>query len=79
MARNRIDKKTTEGKKIYETLSDIAVSGSYAIYILGDTRKQTQKREAILEVKFSEVLIRKPDNKKDDRPDVIKVWFVEAK
>lgn len=30
-------------------------------------------------MKFSEVLIQKPENKKDIRPKEIKVWIIEAK
>jgi hypothetical protein len=79
LARNRIDRKTSEGKKIYQTLSDTEVCGSYKIDISADNRKQRQNREAVLEVKFSKVFMQKPDNKKDDRPDVVKIWIVEAR
>ncbi|CAF3416020.1 unnamed protein product [Rotaria socialis] len=79
LARNKTDRKTSEGKKIYQTLSETEVCGSYEIEIVNDNRKQTQKHKAVLEVKFSEVLIKKPENKKDDRPKEIKIWAVEAK
>lgn len=79
LARNKTDRKTSEGKKIYQTLSETEVCGSYEIEILADNRKQVQKRKAVLEVKFSEVLIKKPENKKDERPNEIKIWVVEAK
>lgn len=79
LARNRTDRKTSEGKKIYQTLSETEVCGSYEIEIVNDNRKQIQKRKAILEVKFSEVLIKKPENKKDERPNEIKIWIVEAR
>jgi hypothetical protein len=79
LARNRIDRKTSEGLKLYDTLSKTVVCGSYEIEVKGDKRKDTKKRKALLEVKFSEVLIQKPENKKDKRPKEIKVWIVEAK
>jgi hypothetical protein len=79
LARNRADRKTSEDKKIYETLNDTEACGSYKIEILADKRKKTQNREAVLEVKFSEVFIQKPENKKDDRPKAIKIWVVEAR
>ena len=79
LARNRMDRKTTEGESIYKILSQTKVCGSYEIDILGDLRKEAQNRKAVLDVKFSEVIIKKPTNKKDDRPNELKIWLVEAK
>jgi hypothetical protein len=79
LARNRIDRKTSEGSKLYETLKNTALCGSYKINVSGDKREQKQTREALLEVKYSEVSILKPANKKDDRPKSVKVWIVEAR
>lgn len=79
LARNRIDRKTSEGLKLYETLNNTQVCGSYEIEVTGDNRKNTKKRKAILDVKFSEVFIQKPATKKDKRQKEIKVWIVEAK
>jgi hypothetical protein len=79
LARNRIDRKTSEGSKLYETLNNTGVCGSYEIEVSGDGRKRTKKRKAILSVKFSEVFIQKPKNKKDGRLKEVKVWIVEAK
>jgi hypothetical protein len=79
LARNRTDRKTSEGNKLYEILKNTAFCGSYKIEVLGDKRKQKQTREALLEVKYSEVSIQKPSNKKDDRAQSVKVWIVEAR
>lgn len=79
LARNRIDRNTSEGTKLYDTLNKAVVCGSYEIEVTGDNRKNTKKRNAVLEVKFSEVFIQKPTNKKDKRQKEIKVWIVEAK
>lgn len=79
LARNRIDRKTSEGLKLYETLNNTEVCGSYEIEVTGDNRKNTKKRKAVLNVKFSEVFIQKPATKKDKRQKEIKVWIVEAK
>ncbi len=79
LARNRTDRKTSEGKKIYQTLKDTLTCGSYGIEILAEKRKNTQKRKVVLDVKFSEVFIKKPEGKKDERPEAIKVWIVEAR
>lgn len=79
LARNRIDRRTSEGGKLYEILKNTVLCGSYKIQVSGDKRKQKQKREALLEVKYSEVTIQKPSNKKDERPENVKVWIVEAR
>lgn len=79
LARNRIDRKTSDGSKLYETLNNTEICGSYEIEITGDNRKNTKKSKAILNVKFSEVFIQKPAAKKDKRQKEIKVWIIEAK
>lgn len=79
LARNRIDRKTEEGAKLYTTIDNTESCGSFEINITGDKRKNKQKRKATLEVKFTEVCIKKPEKKKDNRPNHIKVWLVEAK
>jgi len=79
LARNRINRKTAEGEKLYQLLNETEVSGSYKIDVSGDIRKQKKKREATLLIKFREVWLKQPLGKKDDRPEQIKVWIVEAK
>ncbi|WP_445956990.1 IS4 family transposase [Yeosuana sp.] len=79
LARNKADRKTEEGRKLYGILNGTEVCGSYKIEVLADKRKQRQKREAVLNVKFSEVHIKKPNGKKDERPAYVKAWIVEAR
>jgi hypothetical protein len=80
IARSRINRKTEEGSYLYDLLQHQPVMGEHLIHLQGDCRKQTTKRTATLEVKYSEVRLEKPDKKsKDDRPDKVKVWIVEAK
>ncbi len=79
LARNRINRRTTEGEKLYNLLADTAVCGKYKIDVSGDIRKQKKKREATLQIKFREVCIKQPNTKNDNRPKQIKACIVEAK
>ena len=79
LARNRINRKTAEGEKLYTVLSNTEVAGSHKIKIVADKRKQTVKSEAVLSVKFAEVTIKKPASKKDERTNALNLWIVEAK
>lgn len=80
IARSRINRKTEEGKNLYDLLQEQPVAGQHHIHLKGDCRKQTQNRTATLEVKYKEVYLSKPNNKgKDGREDKVKVWIVEAK
>lgn len=79
LARNRIDRKTIEGKKLYQLLAETQVSGYCQINVSGDIRKEKKKRQAKLSIKFKEVYISKPAEKKDDRPKQVNAWIVEAK
>ena len=79
VVRNRINRKTQEGKKIYEQLVDMPSLGSHEIKVRGDVRKQTKNRTAQLTIKAKEVTLLKPEGKKDNRPQQHKTWIVEAK
>lgn len=79
LARNSINRRTTEGKKLHNLLNAEKVAGSYKINLVADKRKQSVKSEVLLSVKFTKVTIKKPDNKKDDRPGCVDAWLVEAK
>ena len=79
VVRNRVNRKTVEGKKIYEQLSDMHSCGNHIINVRGDVRKQTKNRTANLVVKYKEVTLLKPEQKKDDRVKNIKVTVVEAR
>lgn len=79
VVRNRINRKTQEGKKIYEQLVDMPSLGTHVIKVRGDVRKQTKNRSADLIIKAKEVTLLKPEGKKDDRVQQIKTWIVEAK
>jgi hypothetical protein len=43
LARNRINRKTAEGEKLYQLLNETEVSGSYKIDVSGDIRKQKKQ------------------------------------
>ena len=79
LARNRIDRKTTEGKNLYQVLCATEIAGSHEIEIAADKRKQRDRRKAKLSIKFTSVCIQKPRNKSDERQGEIRVWLIEAK
>lgn len=79
VVRNRINRKTDEGKKLYSQLETTPIAGHHVINVRGDVRKQTRNRTANLIVKYKEVTILKPANKNDERTQSIKMWAVEAK
>lgn len=79
VVRNRMNRKTQEGKKIHEQLTESPIAGHHVINIRGDVRKQTKNRTANLVIKYKEVTILKPNTKNDQRVQSIKVWALEAK
>lgn len=79
VVRSRINRKTEEGKKLHEQLADATACGNHVVNVLGDVRKKTKSRTANLLIKYKQVTLLKPKNKKDDREQSIKITIVEAK
>jgi hypothetical protein len=60
--RSRDDRKLYDRSgTMTELLNELPHGGNYRIKLQGDYRKQRKKREALLNIKWSEVIIRKPD------------------
>jgi hypothetical protein len=74
LIRSRADRNLKEGK-LYEHLASQEVSGSFKLLIKGDFRQGRKKREAEIEVRFSEVEL-KPQK---SGGKVLKVYAVEAR
>lgn len=79
IARNRGNRNLAENGMLYELLDSMPSKGSYTLEIPGDIRKNKKGRVATLEVKFKKVTLKKPENKKDERPSQTDVWVVETK
>ena len=72
------DKKTT----VFRILEEQSVVGDYLIELKEDKRKARSRRIAKLNIKFANVLIRKPGlgkAKKTNDPDFINIYAIEAK
>ena len=69
-----------EGKKLYEYLSAQPISGSYKILVNSDKRINRESREAIIEVKYCKVKVKRPNNHIDKSlPDYIELCAIEAR
>lgn len=79
VVRNRMNRRTTEGKLLYELLQNTPVCGNYTINLSGDVRKQVKKQKANLSVRYREVVLKKPVTKSDTRPQEVRLWVVEAR
>jgi hypothetical protein len=68
-----------EGKRLYEYLSAQPISGSYKILVNSDKRINRESREAIIEVKYCSVKVKRPKNHIDKSlPDYIELCAIEA-
>ena len=68
-----------EEQKLYEYLSAQPLAGSYKIRVRTDKRKNRESREALIEVRFCKVKVRRPKNHIDKTlPDYIELTAIEA-
>lgn len=79
LIRSSTNRNVAGNKKLFESLAECALAGTYSIPISGDKRKNQLKREALIEVRFSEVEIKKNALLSKDLPEKIKLYAVEAK
>lgn len=80
LIRSRDNRKLSDGSRLYDSLSQSPLAGSYTIKILKDLRKEVVGRIAIIEVRYKKVSICKPGNLKKGRlPQNIELYAVEAK
>lgn len=65
--------------KLFEHLSSQEVQGSYTIELEGDKRRNTKKRTATIEVRFSEITIGRHQYTGKHLPEKINLYAIEAK
>jgi hypothetical protein len=69
-----------EEKQLYEYLTAQEVSGSYKISVHSDKRKNRESREALIEVKYCKVKVRRPKSCTDkSMPEYIELTAIEAR
>jgi Transposase DDE domain/Transposase DNA-binding len=79
LVRSKTNRNLEEGGKLFAKLSACPTAGTYIINIAGDPRKNQIKRSARMEVRFSEVSIRKTDRAAKRVTRSVKVYAIEAK
>lgn len=73
------ERRLGNGSRLFETLRQQKISGSYKIAIKADRRKKNVYREAELDVRFCKVCLRKPDECQNKLlSETIDVFAVEA-
>jgi len=79
LIRSKTDRKLDGSVKLSEKLSACSVKGTYTIDIAGDKRKKQIKRKARLEVRFTEIEVKRPRNANKQLAKDVKLYAVEAK
>ena len=79
LVRARANRTLSDKTKLFDYIANQPSKGTYTIELEGDKRKNIKKREAILEVRFSEVTINKNDLSSKIAPQNIKLTIIEAK
>lgn len=79
LIRVKTDRRLPEGRKLFNKVSMCNVAGTYDIKIDGDKRKGQKKRNARLEVRFTEVEIKNCSRTAKELTPTVKLWCVEAK
>lgn len=73
------ERRLADGSKLFETLRQQKINGSYKIAIKADRRKKNVYREAELDVRFCKVCLRKPaECPNKSLSETIEVYAVEA-
>jgi hypothetical protein len=68
-----------DGQKLFEDLNSKPLQGTYTIELNGDKRRNSKKRNAIIEVRFSEVTISANQYTNKNLPEKITLYAIEAK
>jgi len=79
VVRSRMNRKTTEGTLLYDQIAGESVQGIHTIKVIGDKRKQSVSRTANLSIRYKKISLVKPKRKRDERPETVSIWLVEAK
>lgn len=67
------------GGKLFNTLAQCEVAGTYSLEIEGDKRKGQKKRTALLEVRFKEIELKNSSRTAKGIAPTVKVFCVEAR
>jgi hypothetical protein len=79
LIRSRDNRKLWDGSRLYDTLSQAPLAGTYTIKIIEDLRKEVVGRMAKIEVRFCKINIRKPATLNNKAlPEQIELYAVEA-
>lgn len=79
LVRARANRTLSDKTKLFDYIANQPSKGTYCIELEGDKRKNIKKREAILEVRYSEVTINKNDLSSKTAPKNITLYIIEAK
>lgn len=79
LVRARANRTLSDKTKLFDYIADQPAKGTYCIELEGDKRKNIKKREAILEVRYSQVTINKNDLNSKTAPKNITLYIIEAK
>ncbi|WP_300977964.1 IS4 family transposase [Flavobacterium sp.] len=79
LVRARANRTLSDKTKLFDYIAKQSSKGTYSVTLEGDNRKNIKKREAILEVRYSQVTINKNDLSSKTAPDNITLTIIEAK
>lgn len=79
LVRARANRTLSDKTKLFDYIANQPSKGQYSIELEGDKRRNIKKREAILEVRYSQVTINKNDLSSKTAPKTITLYIIEAK
>lgn len=79
LVRARANRTLSDKTKLFDYIANQPSKGQYSIQLEGDKRRNIKKREAILEVRYSQVTINKNDLSSKTAPKTITLYIIEAK
>jgi hypothetical protein len=68
-----------EGKKLFDYLTNTPLQGTYTVELDGDKRRNTKKRTATIEVRYSEVTINANQYTNKNLPKKVTLYAIEAR
>ncbi len=77
--RSRDDRRVNQSDKLYHVLQSADVAGHFELHIEGDIRKGIKKRTALIEVRYTTLLIERPVSVNKTLPRQVKICAVQAK
>jgi len=79
LIRSSSDRKTVSGVKLSVHLNSLPVMHTYELEVRGDVRKNIAKRRAVMELKWSRVLLARPSRSNGSLPETAEISVVEAR